>query len=150
MVESIGTRDITKIILYIVIILIICGMLVLAYALRFVDSQTEGVSNINIGSFVLVSTQYSESTETVVINLQYFGDSMDCVTREDFEWSMNGQYRGTVYSVSLADKDSIKLRSGDTIEINLKVEGIPPDAKIVLTHKSGFQVFVQGKRIVRR
>jgi membrane-bound ClpP family serine protease len=135
--------------LLMVAIIAVCAVVVFACATGILDFLINAASDLFMGSLILESAYYSESTETLTIYLQCKADSLNSADIKDFEWYINDQNKGSVYSVTPTNKENMKVMEGEIIEITVKIEKIPPDAKITLIHKSGFKIVVKEKEIIR-
>ena len=123
-----------------IIIAILCAILVLGCAVYIVQNGTDESSNIRIISLVLIGQQYSDSNDMLEVHLQYFGDTLESVSGEDFDWYLNGRHMGSACLISPTEGSSKKLESGFILQIGLKTEEIPPGNRIRVTFRNGFQI----------
>ena len=134
----------------IVTIVIVVSMMVLAFALAFVYLRIERIGDTDIAIIIVfVNARYSESTGILTVNLQYFGDSLHSVTKEDFDCHINNQKVDSICLIPLLDKDNMDSKDGKPIEIMFETENIPSGAKIVLIYKSTIQIFIEEGKIIR-
>jgi hypothetical protein len=118
---------------------IICFVLLLGFSLLFVQEKRPG--STEIGSFILLDGQCSDSKKFLIVQLQYHGDTLEFVTKGDFQWFLNGKNIGSVSSISFTKGNGTELKSGDTLQLELKSEEKFRSGDMVkLTFRNGFQL----------
>jgi len=122
---------------YLTIISVVLSILIILYS--FVPHE-EMQNSVEDAPCFILAEQYLESEGVLVVRLEYFGDIRKFVTGKDFRWYLNGQQMGSVCSLALANGNGANIEDGDIIELKLKTEEIPVDAKITIIFRDSLTI----------